>query len=70
MSAIIINFENQKQELRVKKIIQIEKLVNEYKQENSIYEQQIRDLVEQINQLQTNINFNTQLINKISQHRY
>lgn len=70
MSAIIINFEHQKKELRIKKIIQIEELVNEYKQEISQYEQQIKDLVNQINQLQTNINFNTQLINKISQHKY
>ena len=67
VDAVIFDFENLRQAHLLEKKSQREKLVYEYQQEIRFNEAQIRDLVIQINQLQSNIDLNLHLIDKLKQ---
>ena len=68
MDAIIFSFENLRQTYYQKRQSQKEKLLFECQQEILKGEEQIRELTIQINQIQTNINLNLQLINNLNHH--
>lgn len=66
MDAVIINFEKLKEEHAAHLLAQKEQLIFECQQEIIRTEQQIQFLVSQINDLQSNIDFNQKLIAKIT----
>ena len=67
MDAVIINFEKLKQEHSEYMLLQKQQLIFECQQEISKTEEQIQLLISQINELQSNIDFNTRLIAKMKQ---
>ena len=66
MDTVIINFEKFKEEHAAHLLAQKEQLIFECQQEIIKTEEQIQFLVSQINELQTNIDFNQRLIAKIT----
>ena len=67
MDAVIFNFENLRQAHLLKKRSQKEQLIQEYQSEIQYNEAQIRSLVIQINQLQSNIDLNLRLLDQLNQ---
>ena len=67
MDAIIFNFDKLKQEYLKRQTAQKEELLFEYRREIIQTEEQIRRLVIQINELQSNIDFNYKLISRIKE---
>ncbi len=66
MATIIFNFEKLKEEYWLQKSTQKKQLIFEYQQEILQTEEQIRDLITQINQLQSNIDMNYKIIAQIN----
>ena len=67
VDAVIINFEKLKQEHSEYLSLQKKQLIFECQQEISKTEEQIQLLIAQINELQSNIDFNARLIAKMKQ---
>lgn len=66
MDAVIFNFENLRQAHLLKRHSQKEKLIQEFQSEIRYNEAQIRSLVIQINQLQSNIDLNLRLLDQLN----
>ena len=66
MNAIIFDFEANRQEYRQKLLAQKEQLIFECRQDILNTEEQIRYLAQQISNLQSDIELNYRLIDKIS----
>lgn len=66
MDTLIINFDKLKQKYLSQKLEKKEQLICECQQEILRTEEQIRLLITQINELQSNIDFNNRLITKIN----
>ncbi len=66
MATIIFNFEKLKEEYWLQKSTQKKQLIFECQQEILQTEEQIRDLITQINQLQSNIDMNYKIIAQIN----
>ena len=67
MDAVIFNFDKLKEEYLKRQTAQKEQLLFEYRREILQTEEQIRQLVIQINELQSNIDFNYKLISRIKE---
>ena len=67
MDAVIFNFENLRQTHLLKKHSKREQLIQECQLEIKYNEAQIRSLVIQINQLQSNIDLNLRLLDQLNQ---
>lgn len=66
MDAVIINFDKLKQEHAIRQTSKKQQLIFECQQEIIRTEEQIRSLVIQINELQSNIDLNYRLIAKMN----
>lgn len=66
MDAVIFNFENLRQAHLLRKNSEKEQFVRECQSEIQHNEAQIRSLVIQINQLQSNIDFNLRLLDQLN----